>query len=276
MKKAIMLIRASLAACLMWANLVLASAPPGGVDGPFALIDAGKHREALVLLEKARETAPTPEVLWGIGLAAFELGEYEKSLDARLAFARVNSDWRGMVKLVQTYQALGRLEERDKQRTALVDLWTSGANPELSREESYRREQFRHEGRNISAFEHYRPAGTHRVVYAFEVAADGDKPGYRISLGSYDTTNTIAQELGDVPKGKRMYHLDQYGAGYHETLGFYIGQPSYDVVRAAVLAKVSGTSKPMSRSTYKENNAKSPIHLQPKPAAQPDGGAGLR
>ncbi|NHZ79295.1 hypothetical protein F2P44_08400 [Massilia sp. CCM 8695] len=161
----------------------MASAPTG-VEKSFALIDAGKHRAALVLLDRARETDPSPQVLWGIGLAAFELGEYDKSLDARLGFARVNADWRGRVKLVQTCQALGRLEERDKQRAALVDLWTSGANAELSKEESFRREQFSRAGRAISPFENYLPAGTGRVVYVFEVDADGGKPGCRISLGS--------------------------------------------------------------------------------------------
>ncbi|NHZ79296.1 hypothetical protein F2P44_08405 [Massilia sp. CCM 8695] len=73
-----------------------------------------------------------------------------------------------------------------------------------------------------------------------------------------------------------MYHLDQYGEEYHETLGSYIGQPSCDVVRKAVLAKVAGEMKAMSSSRYKEKYAKSTIHLQPEPAAQPDGGAGLR
>lgn len=243
-----MLLRPLVAACLLWAHLAIAAAPSDEMKRSLALIDAGKHREALVVLDKLRESDPSPPVLWAIGLAAFELGEFDKSLEARLAFARVNSDWRGMVKLVQTYQAMGRLEERDRQRAMLVDLWKSGKDAELSKETAFRREQFRHAGRAISAFEEYLPAGAHRVVYVFHVGDAGGKPGYRISLGSYDATNDMAQEMGDVPKGLRLYHLDLYAKGYHETLGFYEGQPSYDVVRKAVLDKLDGKTRAMSSS----------------------------
>lgn len=105
------------------------------------------------------------------------------------------------------------------------------------------REQFRHERQKFFVFEYFEPSGEHRVYLAFVAVTEAGEEAYRISLGSYDSTNEIAWELGDLPRSKRLFHLDRYENGTHATLSFYEFQPDYERVRSDVLAYLRESSE---------------------------------
>jgi hypothetical protein len=71
-------------------------------------------------------------------------------------------------------------------------------------------------------------------------------PRHRLSgAGRRGGTTAIARELHEIPKEARLYHLDRYDKGVHSTLGFFEEQPSYEVVRKAVVDALEGrSSKP--------------------------------
>jgi hypothetical protein len=70
---------------------------------------------------------------------------------------------------------------------------------------------------------------------------DGEE--FRISLGSYDTTNAVWRETKNPrPKDdERLFHLDGYfKGGGHATYGMFFPEPSYDDVRAKVITILEG------------------------------------
>ena len=214
------------------------------------LMNSGKFAEAIPILEDLKANYPTETVFWNLGLSATEVGDNAKALQAWLGYRNVAPDsWQGRAKLVQTYQALGDIDARDRERDALVALWKAGTNAPLSAQTLYCRDQFKQDGRKVLALEYFNPSGPKMVVYSFNVLNDAGQADFRISLGSYDNTNQVALELGERPKDKRLYHLDLYRAGMHETHGFFIGQPSYDDTRRLVVDVLTGKNKPISSST---------------------------
>lgn len=163
------------------------------------------------------------------------------------------NDWKVRAKLIQTYQSLGNIEARDRERTNLITLWKSGEVKDLSAQPLYCREQILLDGQKVFAFEYFNPSGQNMVLYSFIVSFASGQPGYKISLGSYDSQNQIALELGERPKDKRYYHLDVYRTigqiAVHESHGAFVGEPSYDVIRPMVGNILIGKSKPISSST---------------------------
>lgn len=216
-----------------------------------ALMNAKKFAEALPILEAMAAKHPTTGILWNLGQSAVEVGDYPKALRAWQAY-RIEKpdDWHVRTKLVQAYQALGDLTARDRERAELVALWQAGTNAELSQQQVFCREQLRVDGKKVMALEYFKPAGPTMVVYSFVVLGDDGKQQFKVSLGSYDVTNQVALELGERPKDKRLYHLDLYRENLHQTHGFFLGQPGYDVIRPLVLDVIAGKHKPASASTH--------------------------
>ncbi len=214
--------------------------------GAVALMASHKYAEAIPLLEALTSSYPTATVFWNLGLSAAEVGDNAKALQAWRAYRELAPDnWQGRAKLVQAYQALGELAARDRERAALVALWQTGSDAELSAQPIFCREQFRQDGQKMMVLEYFKPSGPTMVVYSFVGVNDAGQHEFKLSLGSYDSTNQVALELGQRPADKRLYHLDLYRGKAHETHGFFIGQPDYDEIRSAVVKVLAGKSKPI-------------------------------
>lgn len=213
------------------------------------LLNAHKSAEALPILEDLSKTNPTPSVFWNLGISAADVGNNNEALHAWLSYREINSkNWQVLAKLIQTYQALGDLKARDIERADLVALWQSGTDTQLSTQSIFCREQFKHDGHRVMVLEYFKPSGPKLIVYSFVVVNESGQQEFKISLGSYDNTNQVALELGQRPKDKRLYHLDLYRSNLHETLGMYLGQPSYDEIRHVVVDVLSGKNKATSSS----------------------------
>jgi len=218
------------------------------------LSEARKYREAIPYYLVAYRAFPQSEgVLWNLGIASAEVGEHSEALKYWTALREQSPDnWRVLSKLVQTHQALGDNASRDRSRTALFVLRKSASpDADFLHSDVYCREQMSIGGRKVLAFETFEPKGERMVFFAFVVLSDDGKEDYRISLGSYDFTNRIAWETGDLPRDKRLYHLDWYQGTAHRTYAFYESQPTYDTVRAKVLDVLDGRVKPVSSTTVR-------------------------
>ena len=105
-------------------------------------------------------------------------------------------------------------------------------------------------GHKVMAFEHFELKGDRALRYVFTVLDKTEHAeDWRISLGSYDLTNSIwRQTTKPTPKeGERLFHLDGYfKGGGHATYGMYFPEPSYDETRARVLKILEGKSQPAS------------------------------
>lgn len=212
-----------------------------------ALLNAHKPAEALPILVDLSKTNPTASVFWNLGLSAADVGDNGEALYAWRSYRELDpKNWQARAKLVQTYHALGDMAARDKERAELVALWQAGTDPQLSSQAMFCREQFKQDGHKVMALEYFNPSGPRLVVYSFIILNESGQQDYKISLGSYDSTNQVALELGERPKDTRIYHLDLYRGNLHETHGMYLGQPGYDQIRQVVVDVLKGTNKAMS------------------------------
>ena len=227
-----------------------------------ALMDERKYAEALARYrEGLRHLPDDPALLYNASTAALLVGDFAAAAPylKRLVTQDVD-DWQSRAKLIQTYQALGDLKARDAERAALFDLRRRGGgqnkeHPEMSlaRQEVYCRERLEVAGRKVMAFEHFELKGPRALRYAFIVLDEsGEREAHRISLGSYDLTNSVWAEMNKekAAKGERLFHLDGYFPGGHATYGMYHPEPTYDEVRATVLKILEGGRKPISGTTY--------------------------
>ncbi len=219
------------------------------------LMEKRKYAEALVEYKKGLAALPDdPAILFNAGLAAFSSKDHAFALESwKTLKALEPTDWRLRTKLIQAYQALNRLSERDAERTQLFEMWKSGKPAELKEQSKYCREQFEVKGKKVMAFEHFELKGNRALRYVFIILNETeDEEAWRISLGSYDTTNAVWREMRKPPpkEGERLFHLDGYfNNGGHATYGMYFPEPSYDDTRNKVIQILSGSSTPFSTTT---------------------------
>jgi hypothetical protein len=116
----------------------------------------------------------------------------------------------------------------------------------------YCREQFEAGGEKVMVFEEFELKGDRALRYVFSVLDESEaKEKYRISLGSYDSTNAYWHE-STKPKPKkedRLFHLDGYYSWGHATFGMYFPEPTYDQVRITVIEILEKKRNPVSSTT---------------------------
>jgi len=216
------------------------------------MMEQRKHAEALTHYKQALAILPKNRaLLFNGGMAAFGSKDFNTALDLWKQLKEVEpSDWHVRAKLIQTYQALGKTAERDAERAELFAMWKKGEPADLKEQFEYCRDQFEVNGKKVMAFEHFELKGNRALRYVFSIL-DAMERGedWRISLGSYDVTNSIWRET-QKPKpkeGERLFHLDGYFKnGGHATYGMYFPEPTYDETRALVVKILEGKDKPMS------------------------------
>jgi hypothetical protein len=215
------------------------------------LMGKRKYKEALARYQEGLAKIPgSPGLLFNGGQAAFLSKDFATAERLWKSLTELDAgDWHARAKLIQTYQALGDLKARDDQRRKLLDLRKSGKLEELNRLDFYCREQFEAAGKKLMVFEHFELEGERALRYVFSILDDsGEGEAFRISLGSYQTTNLIAVETGSVKKGERLFHLDGYYGASHATYGFFTPEPSYDEIRKIVIGILEKKTRPQSQS----------------------------
>ena len=232
---------ASVVLCVA-AAAVCAQEPADKCEELFA---QGKYREALAVANQRLERDPTNKVvLYNAGLAAYLGGEYKSAVALWLRLKELDTnDWRVLAKLVQAYEAAGIAQSRDKMIKELYELRSANTNSDLAQQAFFCRDQFEHKKKKVMVFEHYALVGDRAVKWKFMVLKDDGDEDYVVSLGSYEATNEVSRELGELKKGQRLYHLDGYynGGASHRTYGFYEGQPSYDAIKQQVKKVIEGS-----------------------------------
>jgi tetratricopeptide (TPR) repeat protein len=249
----------ALIVCMQSPIFSQATPAPTNTEDPLhagnALMDERKYCEALTRYKEGLSSSPDDtSLLYNGGLAAFQCKKYDAAVDLWRQLKNLDSsDWQARAKLIQAYQALGKLSERDQERMALFAMRKQGSNDDLMKQVEYCRDQFEAGGERVMAFEYFELKGDRAVRYVFSIVGDSKhKEKYRLSLGSYDTTNAVWHQT-TKPRPKetdRLFHLDGYYDGGHATYGMYFPEPSYDEVRATVVEILEKKKSPMSTSTY--------------------------
>jgi tetratricopeptide (TPR) repeat protein len=215
------------------------------------LMEQRKYKEALARYQEGLAKIPNSTgLLFNGGLAAYMSNDFATAERLWKSLTELDpEDWQPRAKLVQAYQALGDLKARDEQRRKLLDLRKGAKSEDLNTLDFYCREQFEAAGKKVMVFEHFELKGERALRYVFSILDEsGEGQAFRISLGSYETTNRISVELGSVKKGERLFHLDGYYKWGHATYGFFNPEPSYDEVRKIVIGILEEKIRPQSQS----------------------------
>jgi hypothetical protein len=107
-------------------------------------------------------------------------------------------------------------------------------------------------GKKVMAFEHFELKGDRALRYVFSILdKTGDAEKFRISLGSYELTNSVWREnTSPKPKdGEGLFHLDGYFTNGHAPCGMFSPEPSYDETRRLVVQILEGKLKASSSTT---------------------------
>jgi tetratricopeptide (TPR) repeat protein len=235
------------------ALLAATPAPSQEVEDPRMLFGeavdlaaTGLTEDAVDVMEEFLAFDPDhPDALWNLGIWYTEIGRHREALDTWKSYRRVSPwDWRARAKLVQTYQALGEIELRDRERAALMEWYAAADEDDRPEWGMFCREQFRVGDRRVMAFEYFAPAGKRRVFLRFSVLNGEGREESWYSLGSYDATTEIARSTHEIGANDRIYHLDHYAEGQHASLAFFDRMPPYEAIRDAVVREIERTSGP--------------------------------
>lgn len=193
-------------------------------------------------------------ILFNAGMAAFNVSKFDLATGHWKVLKQLEPlDWHVRAKLIQAYQALGKLSDVVAERKELFELRDGMRSPDLNQQIHYCRDQFKVGNVDVMAFEHFQLKGPRGVRYTFYILDKDGKIDYRISLGSYDTTNAVWHETTKPKpaKDERLFHLDGYFGSSHATYGMYNPEPTYDETKKMV-AEILGKKKtPISATIVK-------------------------
>jgi hypothetical protein len=180
-------------------------------------------------------TPDDPSLLYDVSLSAYRSGKFAEAANyLRKLKAQAPQDLRARAKLIQVYEALESFDERDAERDELLALYGQ-QKADRNRPVNYCRDQFTVGDVAVQAFEYFELVGDMAVRYVFYIFRPGEQePEYTISLGSYAATNQYMRQRGMLQPDERLFHLDENRADGHRALGFYTGEPPYDVIKGVV------------------------------------------
>lgn len=211
-----------------------------------------RFAEAIPILVRIRKAAPeNPNVIYNLGLAYAAVGRSREALDCWTKMCELEpGDWQHRAKIVQACQALGRKKDRDQAIAEVLRIWEEDRASKRAQRPWFCREQFDLKGRRVFGVQYFAPEPERTVYMAFLFLDAEGAEEFRISLGSYDSTNEIARATGEIGKDERLYHVDYYAKGEHRTYGFWKRKLEYEELRELAIKAAAGKLRAISSSTY--------------------------
>lgn len=227
-------------------------------DEAAKLADAGKYKEAYEKLRGGVELVPEwATAQFNAGLFAFLSDQFDKAAEHFEKAKELDpDDWSARAKLIQTYQALGKTEERDAERKELFKEFEGTKDQEYRERNFYVRDQFMHDGRRVFVLEYFVQKPPVRMTYkAIVTPAKEAEEDFAITMESPDFTTQFSRERGYITEEQRVYSLDGYNVGgvYHKTYALLHKELTYDEFRAKLMDILTGRMKAVSQTTAKED-----------------------
>ncbi len=232
------------------ANIQFTAADAGEVgqrlDEAQALIAARRYEEALDILDQVVARDPdSVQASEFASIAASRAGLFERATVYLENLVRLMPrDLGTRFAHLQGLVFAGDRAGHDRAREAFVKYWRESDDSEVKNWPFFPIEVYRGQTFDIRAMQYFELFGPNPILYKFLITRrDSSSAGF-ISLGSYEKINQIEKEIGRLPDGVRLFHLDGYSPsethqyGSHYTYAFYEGEPSYWDIRDIVIEVV--------------------------------------
>jgi hypothetical protein len=226
--------------------------------------DAGKafsaahFADALVVYKLLLKDLPGDPVLSKFaGEAALDIGDTTFALATLKPIAQSNpDDWQAVALLTRAYAESGDKAGRDAGIAQMLDLHKRGITPPGTRQ--FIVERTKVGDHVVLIFVSLAPWGSYHAYNYAQIFDPGGHLALRATIESDDADqSTFAkQHPTEAAAGVRGFSLDGYQDNgknsdgqrveTHFTFKFFIGQPTYDIVRNEFLSIVTGQTKPIS------------------------------
>ncbi len=222
---------------------------------------AGNYADALVIYKSLLAAHPGDPLFSKFAAeAAINTGDTAYAIQTLQPIeARNADDWQAATLLARAYAESGDKQHRDAEMLRLADLHKRGITP--PRLTQYIIEKIHADNRVIILFNSLEPWGNYKIQNYARVL---DNDGHLLLLvtlesGDFDQPLFAKEHPKEAAAGARSYSLDGYkdtgvNAGgqktqTHYTFKFFVGQPTYDVVRQDIIEAATGKASPMSSRT---------------------------
>jgi hypothetical protein len=192
-----------------------------------------------------------PEILYDRAVTSLDQGNYSAAIaDLKELKHQFTMDLIIRSKLVVAYDNIGDTKQRDQERLELIQVHSTSTDPKISSVEAFERDYFHLGKQPISCIEYFNLVGDRPIRYSFLVLdTSGNTTQRRITLGSYERTNSFLRQRGEIKPNERAFHLDEETPAGHTTWGMFVSEPSSDEVKAIIISILKGETKPLSQST---------------------------
>jgi hypothetical protein len=165
-------------------------------------------------------------------------------------------DWQAATLLARAYAESGDKQHRDAEMLRLADLHKRGITP--SRLTQYIIEKIHAGDHVILLFNSFEPWGNYKIQNYARVLDNDGHQFLLVTLESadFDQPSFAKEHPKEAAAGARSFSLDAYkdtgtnSSGQktqtHYTFKFFVGQPTYDVVRQDIIEVAAGKTSPIS------------------------------
>ena len=195
--------------------------------------------------------------------AALNLGDAAFVLTTLLPLERSSpDDWQLHLLLARAYAQTAsdpdHKKKRDEEVATVTRLHEADPNSQLGKLRDFLLETVHQGDKTVQFYPALTPWGPYKVNLIARTFDASGQPGLRITLESNDLEQPAfaKQHPAEAAAGQRAYSLDGYAPDQkspdghtiqtHFTFAFFTGKPTYDDLRAKILAATSGTLKPLS------------------------------
>jgi tetratricopeptide (TPR) repeat protein len=153
--------------------------------------------------------------------------------------------------MVQVTQAQGDLARRDQAVDRLRISIATALDPDIRTKTDFIRDRIRAGDQEVMAVDYFGRGGSDFTRYQFAVGDPRLRPDQGIMLRTDTATTQNWADTALMPPDSLLFHLDMVdpkpqGGDKMAIYAYYVGEPSYDVVRAKVMEVLRGEAKPLS------------------------------
>lgn len=235
------------------------SAPSRAADAPDPLdqaidtFSAGHATEALAQVEALLTKQPEDQnALFLSGQINLQLGNLDAARGRVERLVKLSGNYLAAWELLaQITQAQNDLARRDEAIARVKLAIQTAIDPAIRASGDFIRDRVPVGRRAIAGVDYFTRQGSDFVRYQWNFGDPREDPDHGLLLRTDEDTTETWENTAILPPDKQLFHLDMVdakpgGPDVVATYAYYVGEPSYDTVRAEVMKILHGEAKPLS------------------------------